>query len=47
MDNLIEIEMVADGLADHNPADYYAGENNNRKHDGKDRALIVNTMSSD
>ena len=26
-------------------ADYYAGENNNRKHDGKDRALIVNTTS--
>jgi hypothetical protein len=26
-------------------ADYYAGENNNRKHEGEDRALIVNTTS--
>ena len=26
-------------------ANYYAGENNNRKHDGEDRALIVNATS--
>ena len=31
---------------DHQPtANYYAGENNNRKHAGKDRALIVNSTS--
>tara|TARA_Y100001954_G_scaffold29859_1_gene27369 strand:+ start:208 stop:462 length:255 start_codon:yes stop_codon:yes gene_type:complete len=31
---------------DHQPtANYYAGENDNRQHDGEDRALIVNTTS--